>query len=93
MSSLKEFSSEIVECLRRGATMATARVSYAEKSRCEAILDRGAIDVRVRVTAYRQAGWTSYDPDAAPVPTGTTPQLQCRRVRSGQSLKDFDSEK
>jgi hypothetical protein len=61
-----EEAHEIAECLRRGATMVTARVPDAEKSRYEAILDRGAINVRVRVTAYRQAGWTSYDPAAAP---------------------------
>jgi hypothetical protein len=61
-----EEAHEIAECLRRGATMVSARVPDAEKSRCETILDRGALDVRVRVTAYRQAGWTSYDPDAAP---------------------------
>jgi hypothetical protein len=61
-----EEAHEIAECLRRGATMVSARVPDADKSRCEAIMDRGAIDVRVRVTAYRQAGWTSYDPDAAP---------------------------
>jgi hypothetical protein len=61
-----EEAHEIAECLRRGATMVAARVPDAEKSRYEAILDRGAVDVRIRVVAYREAGWKSYDPDAAP---------------------------
>ncbi len=56
----------IAEGLRRGATLVTARVPEADKDRCAAILDRGAIDVQVRIAAYRQAGWTSHDPDAAP---------------------------
>src|SRR5580704_14548904 len=61
-----EEAHEIAECLRRGATMVSARVSDADKSRYEAILDRGALNVRVRIAAYREAGWTSYDPGAAP---------------------------
>jgi heat induced stress protein YflT len=56
----------IAECLRRGATVVTAQVPEADKDRYAAILDRGAIDVRLRVAAYRQTGWTSYDPNAAP---------------------------
>jgi hypothetical protein len=56
----------IAECLRRGATMVTARVPEADKERCAAIADRGAIDLQVRVATFRQSGWTAYDPDAAP---------------------------
>ncbi len=56
----------IAECLRRGATLVTARVPEADQDRYAAILDRGAVDVQVRIATYRQAGWTSYDPDAAP---------------------------
>jgi hypothetical protein len=56
----------IAECLRRGATLVSARVPDADRSRYEAILDRGAIDVQVRVALYRQAGWRSHDPSAAP---------------------------
>jgi len=61
-----EEAHEIAECLRRGATMVSARVPDADTSRYEAILDRGAFNVRVRITAYRESGWTSYDPDASP---------------------------
>ena len=56
----------IAECLRRGATLVAARVPEAEKKRCEAILDRGAIDLRARIAVYRRAGWTSFDPNGAP---------------------------
>jgi hypothetical protein len=56
----------IAEGLRRGGTLVTARVAEADRDRCAAILDRGAVNVRLRVTAYRQAGWISYDPNAAP---------------------------
>ncbi|HLH96380.1 MAG TPA: general stress protein [Xanthobacteraceae bacterium] len=57
---------EIAECLRRGATLVAARVPSEDRSRYEAILDRGAIDLRVRVAAYRQAGWRAFDSDAPP---------------------------
>lgn len=60
---------EIAECLRRGATVVAARVPEADRSRYEAILDRGAIDVRVRVAQYRRAGWTAFDPNAPPFTT------------------------
>ena len=54
------------ECLRRGATLVTARVPNSDRSRFEGILNRSAINVEVRVAAYRQEGWSSYDPNAAP---------------------------
>jgi hypothetical protein len=56
----------IAEALRRGGTLVSARVPEADKDRCAAIMDRGAVDVRVRIEAYRAAGWISYDPNAAP---------------------------
>jgi hypothetical protein len=68
----------IAECLRRGATLVTARVPDADRSRYEAILGRGAIDVQVRVAVYREAGWTSHDPNAAPY---TPEEMQRERER------------
>jgi hypothetical protein len=56
----------IAECLRRGATLVTARVPDAERGRYEAILDRGAINLQVRAAFYREAGWTSHDSNAEP---------------------------
>lgn len=61
-----EEAHEIAEALRRGASLVAARVPETEKGHCEAILDRGAINMRVRVADYRSAGWTAYDPHAAP---------------------------
>jgi len=61
-----EEAHEIAECLRRGATLVAARVPDAGRGRYEAILDCGAVNVRIRVAAYREAGWKSYDPNAAP---------------------------
>ena len=61
-----EDAHEIAECLRRGTILVAARVPGTDRSRYEAILDRGAVDVRVRVAAYRQAGWKAFDPEGAP---------------------------
>jgi hypothetical protein len=69
----------IAEGLRRGATLVSARVPEAEQDRYAAILDRGAVDVRLRVAAYRQAGWTSHDPDAAPY---TADEIRRERERN-----------
>ncbi len=61
-----EEAHEVAECLRRGATLVAARVPEADKARCEAILDRGALNVRLRAAAYRETGWRAHDPNAAP---------------------------
>jgi hypothetical protein len=61
-----EEAQEIAECLRRGAILVAARVPGADKHRYEAILDRGAVNVRVRIAEFRATGWTSGDPGAAP---------------------------
>ncbi len=73
---------EIAECLRRGATMVSARVPDTDRSRCEAILDRGALNVQVRIAAYRKAGWTSFDPDAPPY-TAEEIRRERERYRGG----------
>jgi hypothetical protein len=46
--------------------LVAARVPGTDKDRYEGILDRGAVDVRVRAVAHRKAGWKSYDPSAVP---------------------------
>jgi hypothetical protein len=74
-----EEADAISECLRRGATMVTARVPEAQKDRCAAILDRSAIDLQVRVATYRRFGWVSYDPEAAPY---TADEIQRERERN-----------
>lgn len=52
------------ETVRRGGTLVTARVPDADRTRFEGILDRSAVNLRQRETAYREAGWKSFDPDA-----------------------------
>lgn len=55
------------EGIRRGGSLVTARVSEADKSRLEALLDRqGSIDVRARGQAYRSAGWKTFDEKSPP---------------------------
>jgi hypothetical protein len=76
-----EDAHEIAECLRRGATLVTARVPDMERERCEGIMDRGAIDVRVRIAAYRVAGWTAHDPEAAPLTAEEIARERARHVR------------
>ena len=62
----REDAHAIAECLRRGATLVAAQVPDVDKSRFEVMMDRGAIDMQVRVSAYRDSGWTAHDPDAPP---------------------------
>jgi hypothetical protein len=54
------------EALRRGGTLVTARVPDGERARVESVLDRSAVRITDRAAAYRQAGWKSFDPNAAP---------------------------
>jgi hypothetical protein len=68
----------IAECLRRGGTLVSAMVPDADRSRYEAILDRGAINVQVRAAVYQEAGWSSYDANAAPY---TPEEMQRERER------------
>jgi hypothetical protein len=54
------------EGVRRGGTLVTARVPDRDASRLEAILDRSAVNIRERGSAYRSSGWKSFDPKATP---------------------------
>jgi len=54
------------EGVRRGGTLVTARVPDAERVRYEAMLDRSAVNIRDRRAAYRKAGWSKFDANAAP---------------------------
>jgi len=55
------------EGVRRGGTLVSVRVAESERSRAQAILDeRQGWDARVRGPAYREAGWTRFDPEGAP---------------------------
>jgi hypothetical protein len=52
------------EGVRRGGTLLTVRVPDGDCTRVQAILDRSAVNIRERGMAYRQSGWSSFDPNA-----------------------------
>jgi len=54
------------EGLRRGGAVVSARVPDADAPRLQAIMDRSSVKLADRSTAYRNAGWRSFDPGAAP---------------------------
>ena len=54
------------EGVRRGGTLVSARVADEDRSRFEAILDRSAVNIRDRGMAWRENGWKTFDPNAAP---------------------------
>jgi len=64
------------EGVRRGGTLVSARVPDGERARYEAILDNASVNIRERSAAYRQTGWTKFDPNAAPY---TSDQLRTER--------------
>jgi hypothetical protein len=60
----KENAELYAEALRRGGAIVTAKVPDDEEDKYAAILDRSAIDMTQRQTAYRLQGWSGYDPSA-----------------------------
>jgi hypothetical protein len=64
----KENAALYAEALRRGGAIVTAKVSDDDAGKYKQILSRNDIDIVARESAYRQSGWTGYDP-AAPAYT------------------------
>jgi hypothetical protein len=62
----KEDADVYAEGLRRGGAVVSARVEDADAPRLRAIMDRSSVKLVDRSTAYRNAGWKSFDPGAAP---------------------------
>jgi hypothetical protein len=62
----KEDADIYAEGLRRGGAVVSARVADADAGRLQAVMDRSAVNIRERGTAYRQAGWKSFNPSASP---------------------------
>jgi len=60
----KENAELYVEALRRGGAIVTAKVADGEFGRYSEIMDRNALDMAAREHAYRNSGWSGYDPDA-----------------------------
>ena len=54
------------EGVRRGGTLVTVRCPEADRARCEAILDRAAVDTRTRARMWEEGGWNRFDPNTAP---------------------------
>ena len=55
------------EGVRRGGTLVSAAVNDADADRAASIMNRhGAVNVRERSAAWRERGYTGYNPDAAP---------------------------
>jgi len=52
------------EGVRRGGTLVTARVPDMDRARCEAILDRSAINITERSAMWQRNGWNRFDPAA-----------------------------
>ena len=67
------------EGVRRGGTLVSVKADESERVRVETILnDRRGFDSRSRVDAYREAGWSSFDPAAQP---WTVDQIEEERAR------------
>lgn len=67
------------EGVRRGGTLVSARVDDSRAAEAQAILQRNrSVDIGARGQAYRDSGWTSFDPNA---PEYTTDQIAKERAR------------
>ena len=67
------------EGVRRGGTLVTARVPDDQASSARSILQQTkSVDLNTRGAAYRQSGWSSFDPDA---PAYTADQVETERRR------------
>ena len=62
----KEDAPVYAEGLRRGGTLVSARVSDADQASLQAVMDRSAVNVGERRTAYQKSGWKTFDPNTAP---------------------------
>jgi hypothetical protein len=54
------------EALRRGGAVVSAKVADTDAGRLQGILDRQSVRVSDRATAYRNAGWKTFDAGAQP---------------------------
>jgi hypothetical protein len=67
------------EGVRRGGALVSAKVDDARVSEAQAILQRHkSVDVAARGTAYRQSGWSAFDPQA---PAFTADEVARERTR------------
>jgi hypothetical protein len=62
----REEADVYAEGIRRGGALVTARVPDADRSKCEAVLNRASVNVQERGAAYRKTGWKEFDATATP---------------------------
>jgi hypothetical protein len=60
----KENAELYVEALRRGGAVVTAKVADDDAAKYSEIMDRNALNMTARESAYRNSGWSGYDPNA-----------------------------
>lgn len=77
----KENAELYAEALRRGGAIVTAKVSDDDEKQFAAIMDHRAYDVSGRGNAWRNEGWTGYNPDG---PVCTIEEM--RRERESHRL-------
>jgi hypothetical protein len=73
----EEDAQVFVEGVRRGGTLVAARVPQAELPRIEAMMNQSAVNLEERRDLYRESGWQSFDPNAAPY---TADQVRSERA-------------
>lgn len=82
-------ASTYAEGVRRGGTLVTLAVADDQVDAVEAILGRhDPVDIHERVERWRDAGWTDYDPTAAPY---TVDQIHEERVRYGDGDRGVEA--
>ena len=54
------------EGLRRGGAVVSARVDDKDAARLQSVMDRSAVRISDRATAYRKSGWKTFDPASSP---------------------------
>jgi len=64
------------EGVRRGGTLVSVRVQEMQRERVETILDGAAVNIRDRGAAYRNTGWSTFDPKS---PAYTADQVRKER--------------
>jgi len=64
------------EGVRRGGTLVSVRVPDVQRARVETILDRASVSIPDRGAAYRNRGWSTFDPKS---PAYTADQVRKER--------------
>jgi hypothetical protein len=62
----KEDAPLYAEGVRRGGTLVSARVPDADRAKLDAILNKSAVNLQDRSTAWQKTGWKTFDPASKP---------------------------